>query len=105
VQIRRELIDLYRRYKKRIDRPGESAADAQVSTYDPSRLEDCAEFHRQVEALPEQEREVFGLLWYQGLKQAEAAAVLNVSVREVKSRWQSARLLLYQALKGEPPAC
>jgi DNA-directed RNA polymerase specialized sigma24 family protein len=43
------------------------------------------------------------LLFYQGLQQAEAAAVLGVSERTVKRRWQSARLALHEALGGRLP--
>jgi DNA-directed RNA polymerase specialized sigma24 family protein len=42
------------------------------------------------------------LLWYQELTQAEAAAVLGVSEREVRRRWRSARELLRHALPDEP---
>ena len=69
----------------------------------PATLDGWTEFHAQVEALPEDERQAVGLLYYQGLSQEEAAAVLGVSVRTVKRRWQSARLLLAKALRGEPP--
>lgn len=57
----------------------------------------------QVDKLPDEEREVFGLLWYEGLTQPEAASVLNVSLKTVKRRWQSARLLLHRAMRGQPP--
>ena len=62
-----------------------------------------AEFHRQAELLPDEEREVFDLLWYQGLSQSEASELLQVSERTVKRRWQSARLYLHNALHGELP--
>ena len=54
------------------------------------------ELHEHVERLPEQEREVFGLLFYEGLAQAEAARVLGVSVPTVKRLWRSARLRLHR---------
>ena len=57
----------------------------------------------QVAALPEEEREVFDLLWYQGLPQAEAADLLHVNVRTIKRRWLSARMKLQDALQGEMP--
>ena len=60
-------------------------------------------FHEQIQALPEAEREVVGLIWYNGLSQQEAAVVLDTSVRTVKRRWQSARLLLARRLYGERP--
>ena len=70
---------------------------------DPGRLAIWSEFHRQVEALPDEEQAVFDLLWYQGLSQAAAAAVLGVNERTVKRRWQSARVKLHDALEGEAP--
>jgi len=66
--------------------------------HEPANLAAWAELHRQVEALPEEEREVFDLLWYQELTQAEAAGVLGVSGSTVKPRWVAARLRLLQAL-------
>ena len=54
---------------------------------DPANLAAWAEFHAQVEHLPEEQREVFDLLWYQELSQAEAATLLGVSERTVKRRW------------------
>ena len=44
---------------------------------------------------------MFDLLFYQGLSQAEAAAVLGVSEVTIKRRWRSARMRLVQTLGGE----
>src|SRR5262249_61398995 len=68
--------------------PADDRAD---STHEPSRLLDWSEFHQCVEALPPAEREVFNLLWYHGMTQSEAAAVLDVSVPTVTRWWLSAR--------------
>jgi RNA polymerase sigma factor (sigma-70 family) len=57
-----------------------------------------------VERLPEEYREVFGLIWYNGLTHEEVAEVLGVSVRIVKRRWQEARIALARALGGDPDA-
>jgi hypothetical protein len=57
------------------------------SSGEPSNLAEWTEFHERVEALPEAEREVVGLLWYEGVSQEEAAALLGVSLRTVKRRW------------------
>ncbi|MBV8231870.1 MAG: sigma-70 family RNA polymerase sigma factor [Planctomycetaceae bacterium] len=116
VQIRRELIDLARHHSgpqglganiasnAGVDESARlNPADPADETHDPGRLADWTEFHRQVEALPDEEREVVDLLFYQGLQQAEAAAVLGVSERTVKRRWQSARLALHAALGGRLP--
>jgi RNA polymerase sigma factor (sigma-70 family) len=70
---------------------------------DPARLAAWGEFHEQIGSLPDEEREVFDLLWYQGLSQAEAAELLRVSERTIKRRWQAARLKLHDALEGEVP--
>jgi RNA polymerase sigma-70 factor (ECF subfamily) len=61
------------------------------------------EFHEKAAALPPEEREVFGLLWYQGLSQADAAKLLAVSPRTLKRRWHKARILLFEAMGGQWP--
>lgn len=116
VQIRRELLDLADHHfgphgqgaHHHTDGEGRAADDEcgvlqgeQDAAGEPDTLDGWVTFHARIEALPEQEREVAGLLWYEGLTQEEAAAVLSVSVRTVKRRWQAARLRLYEALKGE----
>ncbi len=114
--LRWELLDLARHYAGP-EGPGANLAsnapagddsrpaaayDTADTTRDVHRLAVWEEFHRLVERLPDEAREVFDLLWYEELTQAEAAAVLNVSVPTVKRRWLAARLLLQAALKGEP---
>jgi DNA-directed RNA polymerase specialized sigma24 family protein len=77
--------------------------DAVDSTRCPDRLAAWTEFHEKVGQLPAEEQEAFHLLWYQDLKEAEAAALIGVSVRTLQRRWQSARLKLHHALRGELP--
>ena len=112
LHIRRQLLDLARHYGGPLGAGTHHESKAEeVQTHaapadgadDPSRLAAWTEFHQQAEALPEEEKEVFDLLWYQGLSQAETATLLGVSERTVKRRWQSARLKLYHALHGELP--
>jgi RNA polymerase sigma factor (sigma-70 family) len=120
LHIRRELIDLARHHfgpessgahhatpGPAKDVGAESATPPAYEKVDsadgPEQLAVWEEFHRQADALPDEEREVFDLLWYQGLAQAEAATLLGVSERTVKRRWQAARLKLHEALKGELP--
>jgi RNA polymerase sigma-70 factor (ECF subfamily) len=118
LQIRRELIDLARHHygpegagghhesvAGRRDEsdsrpPAHEPADAADA---PGRLAEWAEFHEQAEALPEEEREVFDLVWYQGLTHADAAAVLGVSTKTVQRRWHAACLKLHDRLGGELP--
>jgi RNA polymerase sigma factor (sigma-70 family) len=57
----------------------------------------------QAESLPDDEREVFGLVWYQGLTHAEAAAILGVSTKTVQRRWHSACLRLHEVMGGDLP--
>jgi RNA polymerase sigma-70 factor (ECF subfamily) len=117
VQIRRELIDLARHYY-RPDGPGarhstawrpqadDSAPPAHEpadESDEPSQLALWSEFQCQAEALPEEERELLDLLWYQGLSQPEAARLLGLPERTLKRRWQAVRLHLYQALNGHLP--
>ena len=67
---------------------------------DASRL---TEFHQAVDRLPEDERAVFDLIWYQGQSQQEAAELLDVNVRTIKRRWREARVHLHDAIGGEAP--
>lgn len=108
VQIRRELIDLARSYAgphglgTKHDTDGGQAAEQQPDERDePVSLEAWSAFHESVEQLPESEREVFGLLFYDGLNQSDAASVLGISLATLKRRWQSARLQLKEMHGGE----
>jgi RNA polymerase sigma-70 factor (ECF subfamily) len=114
-QIRRELLDLARRYSgagglganlansTRAGNAPEAGPDPPDTTRDPDRLAAWTDFHRAAEALPPEERAVFDLLFYQGLSQAEATAVLGVAEVTVKRRWRAARMRLVQALGGKLP--
>jgi RNA polymerase sigma-70 factor (ECF subfamily) len=72
------------------------------STLDGDKLRRWTEFHEAAARLPDDLRAVFDLVWYQGLSQPEAAALLGIAVRTVKLRWLKARLLVQQALGGSP---
>jgi RNA polymerase sigma-70 factor (ECF subfamily) len=71
-------------------------------TLDGAKLHRWTEFHEAAARLPDELRAVFDLLWYQGLTQAEAAALLGVAVPTVKLRWMKARLVVQGALGGSP---
>lgn len=122
LQIRRELLDLSRHYfgpqgKGRHqhqaggtpttrDGPSGSSLAGDVpanSSLRPDRLAVWNEFHQQVSALPEEQREVFDLIWYQGLSYTDTAELLDVCARTVKRRWQSALVKLHDALHGDLP--
>jgi RNA polymerase sigma-70 factor (ECF subfamily) len=73
-----------------------------TTTLDGEKVQRWTEFHEAVARLPDKLRAVFDLLWYQGMSQAEAAALLGIAVRTVKLRWMKGRLQVQQALGGAP---
>ncbi|MFM8702486.1 MAG: RNA polymerase sigma factor [Planctomycetia bacterium] len=118
VHIRRELLDLARKHAgpesyaanhdtnyqrhdgqewARVD----EAADEQAESLD--QLARWARLHESAERLPEEEKELFHLVWYLGTKQDEAARMLDCSIRTVKRRWESVKRLLAESLEGERP--
>jgi len=118
LQIRRELLDMARRHQgpegvganhhtdgagKAADDPGGPLLNQPDGGSEPDSLEDWTRFHAAVEGLPEEEKEVVGLIWYDGLKQKEAADELGVTINVVKKRWMSARLMLARTLSDDPP--
>lgn len=109
LQIRRELIDLSRRHFGPLGAAGRHATAAWADVGQgtgagprqasrPDAMAAWQAFHEEVGRLPEAEREAVHLLWYQGLKQKEAAELIGVTERTVKNRWRRARLLLQQKL-------
>lgn len=110
-QIRRELLDLAKHHfgphggAANHHTDGQPADDEGGSvnraSQEPTSLEGWTEFHAQIELLPDEEQEVFNLIWYDGLTQPEVAHALDVSLRTVKRRWQSARLRLSESLKEQ----
>jgi len=45
------------------------------------------QLHEAAAALPEEDRRLFDLAWYMGLRQDEVASILGCSLRTVKRRW------------------
>src|SRR5262249_10543168 len=70
---------------------------------EPGDLLSWSEFHEKIERLPDDDRQMFDLLFYEALPQGEVAAWLQLSLRTVKRRWQRARFLLHRAMDGERP--
>lgn len=108
LQIRRELLDLKKHYFGPQGHATHHHTDNQPSddkggilhgsAEEPDNLEMWSEFHEAVENLPGEMREVFNLVYYDGLTQEEAAELLGVSVSTVKRRWQEARIRLHDEL-------
>ncbi len=113
--IRRELIDMTRHHfgpagaaaSHHTDGPNKESDGVSAverlhdSRNEPSSLAEWTEFHDAVERLPEPEREVFDLYWYEGLDQKTIASILNITDRTVKNRWRNAKLLLQSLLADE----
>ena len=115
--IRRELIDLSRHHfghraakgtiKTGLSSIGESAN--QVSrhflmnddTSDPQKLSQWTEFHEYVENLPQEDRSLFDLLWYQGLTMEQSSELLGIPLRTLGRRWKMARIRLYRDLLSD----
>jgi len=104
IQIRRELIDLGRKHfgplgVGRNHHTSQQLAEAELGepqalSKEPNDLAEWTEFHERVGGLPDVLREVFDLLYYQGLSQGDAAALLDCSVRTIRRRWNEAKLSL-----------
>lgn len=112
MQVRRTLLDLVRHHfgpqgaaakhdsdiACRSDSRG--AIDPQAG---PQTLVEWEQFHRMIEQLPQEEQEVFTLVWYGGMNQNEAAAVLQISKRTMIRRMNRARMLIFEFMNGEQP--
>lgn len=103
VQIRRELLDLAEAHSRRraVGLDDEQAAAIPARTSD--EMEIWAEFHRAVETLPSEEREVVSLVFYHDWKQAQVAELLGVDERTIRRYWRSALDRLSEKLKGRLP--
>ncbi len=67
-------------------------------TSEPLKLSQWTEFHEYIDGLSEEDKELFDLLWYQGLTLGEAAVLTGNSERTLRRRWKNVRLVLYQQL-------
>ena len=112
-QIRRELVDLCNRCQT-LEAPSPDPRspeppavneyehdDASADSITVDSLRQWALFHDSVDALPDPEREVFELVWYHELTRTEAAQLLGLPVRNVRSLWRAARLQLHDLLGEE----
>jgi RNA polymerase sigma-70 factor (ECF subfamily) len=113
-QIRRELIDLARRFagphglgtRNESHDPAHGSQPVEYApdeSHDPLQLAEWSAFHEQAGSLPDQQRAVFDLIYYQGLSQPEVAEALGTSVRTVRREWQKARIALHDAVGGRLP--
>ena len=115
-QVRRELLDLARRYAG----PQSHAAHHATNVVTEDRYPDApafhtdrspspdegldrwAAFHAAIAALPMEQREMFHLVWYLGVDQRTIARLLDCSPRTVKTRWREAREAVRAAVDTRP---
>ena len=116
LQVRRELIDLTRRHghagSMAANHDTNAAGDVsarqhvEVAADQGTASEQLAEwtrFHELVESLPDDERELFEMVWYLGLSQDEIAAALDCSPRTVRRRWEETKRRFTNAFAGGLP--
>ena len=74
-----------------------------TSRDDTRNLERWAAFHEAVERLPDTDRELLELGYYEGLEKNEIADLLGVSVKTVGRRWDRIARRLADELGDEMP--
>ena len=109
--VRRELLDLKKHHfgphgdgaNHHTDHqpPDEAGGSLSRRAEEPEDLSAWGEFHERVGRLPDEHRELVNMLFYEGLTQEEAAAVLGISTRTLKRRWQEAKQQLHEELCDE----
>lgn len=115
-QTRRILIDLARHYYGKEGEAANHHSNPAATRRDPEQtdllghqpadhiepetLEAWNQFHKSIELLPHEEREVVELIWYSGLDQQRIAEIVGVSLATVKRRWREARKRLFEHLNG-----
>lgn len=101
VHIRRELLDLARRYRGRgyVPIDSDSGTDSQsgyshiphpASPPIPDDFDLWVKFHESIDELDSEEREVIGLVFYHGWTQKQIAELFQVDERTIRRRWTAA---------------
>jgi RNA polymerase sigma factor (sigma-70 family) len=115
--VRRELIDLSRRHghagamarnhetNALSDGNGSQRIEYAIDhTTEPAdRVADWTRFHDLAAELPEEQRQLFEMVWYVGMSQDEIAAALECSTRTVRRRWEETKARFTETFRGRPP--
>jgi RNA polymerase sigma-70 factor (ECF subfamily) len=103
--MRWELNDVARRLDEQptVVEVREDMVPAPPASSDSVLTPDGRRILKAIDELPEDERDVFGLVHVQGMMSGEAAEVLGVSVRTVQRRLNRALLLLAEQLEDLRP--
>jgi len=115
-QLRRELLNLAEHYRGPRNFAANHASNALAHGTGDSEgtrgvepatplddLDRWTGFHEAIVTLPDHEREVVQLVFYNGYTQVEIAKLVQIDERTVRRRWQSGCLKLNEMLKGELP--
>lgn len=101
VLMRNELIDMGRKLfgkdgaKKNFEQTTDPKdLDAKEPGDGPAGILEWVEFHESIEELPEEEKAVFQLIFYQGFTQEDVASLLGFSLKTVFRRWTKSKLIL-----------
>ena len=118
LQVRRTLLDLARKYsapdsfavhhdtdtfRQSNDHDSRTSLAAASNNDTSGHMERWTRFHEVAAQLPDEERELFDLVWYMGLQQRDVATSLGCSLRTVKRRWESVKKRLNELLGEAPP--
>lgn len=106
LQIRRELLDTIR---TKLGRNGERLPPLSLSSdlpeeedhFDPELMSRWLEFHERIAELPDVDRELVELLWYQGLTHEHTAEILSLQKDVVRRLWQNLRARLVSILPSD----
>ncbi|MBO0700975.1 MAG: sigma-70 family RNA polymerase sigma factor [Zavarzinella sp.] len=112
--VRQELIDLARRYTGPLspaahheslpDLSGASPLSQLAAPAEVRNLERWAAFHEAVGRLPDADRELIELGFYQGLSKEEIARLIGVDERTVRRRWNRATRKIANELGDDIPS-
>jgi RNA polymerase sigma factor (sigma-70 family) len=106
--IRFHLLDLARRFRHRTHQPLDRIPEPVAPGSSEEEMDELGlweAFHEAVNQLPDEQREVVGLRFYQDMSWPEIAELLGVNERTASRRWERAFLTLRVALGGRvlPP--
>jgi RNA polymerase sigma-70 factor (ECF subfamily) len=113
--VRRELIDLARHYTgplngaahhdslPELNKSGSYPLNGFAAREDMRNLERWAAFHEAVGRLPEPDRELIELGFYEGLEKSEIARLVGVDERTIRRRWNRASRRLADELGDDVP--
>lgn len=69
----------------------------------PASFAEWADFYEKIEQLPDENLQIFDLLWFQGLSQEDAAKILNMPLRTLARKWMITRVLIKTLLNNQLP--